>query len=196
MQRLPLFDHRERADEEGLISLMPQRERSTAPVVKFSRCSVSRAKSLLNEQNMQHAKVVTLRGCSTASAKPTSSAANRSPNLDPPLYLVDEIAIREWLTVAPALLRRGLLDETMKPLLAGYCNALARSVRAEQVLSKEGRYYKTVTRGGSTIKRRHPAVQDAEEGWASVRHFAKQLGISSSPARQVTARVPDINMFK
>ncbi|MBL8661066.1 MAG: P27 family phage terminase small subunit [Rhodospirillales bacterium] len=92
----------------------------------------------------------------------------------------DEIALHEWHAIAPTLARRGLLDEGMRPLLAGYCSALARTVRAEEILSKEGRYYKTLTAGGSVMKRRHPAVQDAEEGWASVRQFARHLGLSAS----------------
>ncbi|MGZ9204861.1 MAG: P27 family phage terminase small subunit, partial [Nitrospira sp.] len=124
--------------------------------------------------------------------------ASGSLDLEPPSYLMDEIAIREWLTVAPNLLRRGLLDETMRPLLAGYCNALARSVRAEQVLAREGRYYRTVSRAGSATKRRHAAVQDAEEGWAPpVCHFAKQLGISSSSCAKLHEKeVRAHSMFK
>lgn len=174
---------------------MRQRDRSTAPVVQFSTSSVSKARSLLDQQNMQRCEVVTFRGYSDALEKPTTSGAS-APDLDPPRYLIDEIALREWLTAAPALLKRGLLDETMRPLLAGYCNALARSVRAEQVLAKEGRYYRTVTRSGSTIKRRHPAVQDAEEGWASVRLFAKQLGISPFSVNRTQHEAKETSMFK
>lgn len=114
----------------------------------------------------------------------------------PPSYLSDEIAIQEWHEVAPLLARRGLLDEVVKPLLAGYCTALARSVRAEQVLSSEGRYYKTTTRKGAVMKRRHPAVQDAEEGWASVRHFAKQLGISAPMHSYRATRNARRDLFK
>jgi hypothetical protein len=55
---------------------------------------------------------------------------------------------------------------------------VARAVRAEQTLAVEGRYYHSTTGGGSMIRRRHPAVQDAEQGWTSARHLAKQLGIT------------------
>lgn len=175
---------------------MRQRDRSTAPVVEFSVSSVGKARSLLEERKKQRGQVVTLRGCSGLSGSHSEFASSsKSGDLEPPTYLIDEIAVREWRTVAPCLLKRGLLDETMRPLLAGYCNALARSVRAEQVLAKEGRYYKTAGRCGSTIKRRHPAVQDAEEGWASVRHFAKQLGITTSPGKRNDQTI-DTSMFK
>lgn len=175
---------------------MRQRDPSTAPVVQFSSSSVSKARSLLHEGNVQQFELVALSGYTGALKKPTSSAVRPPTDVEPPSYLIDDIAVREWLTVAPTLLKRGLLDETMRPLLAGYCNALARSVRAEQVLAKEGRYYRTVTRSGSTIKRRHPAVQDAEEGWASVRLFAKQLGISPFAAHHAQHEGKGTSMFK
>jgi P27 family predicted phage terminase small subunit len=165
-------------------------------MVQFSVPSVGKARSLLEEQKRQRGQVVTFRGCSGLSGSRFAFASlSTSGDVEPPTYLIDEIAVREWRTVAPCLLKRGLLDETTRPLLAGYCNALARSIRAEQVLAKEGRYYKTVGRCGSTIKRRHPAVQDAEEGWASVRHFAKQLGISISPGKRKNQTI-DTSMFK
>ncbi|MCU0895397.1 MAG: P27 family phage terminase small subunit [Rhodospirillales bacterium] len=195
MQELSFINHDERADKEGLISCMHRLDRSTAPVVKFSQRNVNQAKTLLQDAKIQCAEVVSISGCS-ATSKSGPCRSGGVTDLNPPPYLVDEIAIREWITAAPALLRRGLLDEIMKPLLAGYCNAIARSVRAEQVLAKEGRYYKTTTRGGSTVKRRHPAVQDAEEGWASVRYFAKQLGISPLPGADERTATRDVSMFK
>lgn len=170
-------------------------DRRTAPIVEFSTGCIGKAKTLLQKGKIQRGEVVRIPACSAASATRTASGTNET-ELDPPSYLVDEIAIRQWIAAAPALLQRGLLDETMKPLLAGYCNALARSVRAEQVLAREGRYYKTTMRDGSTIKRRHPAVQDAEEGWASVRYFAKQLGISSLSAGHSGRDTRDLSMFK
>jgi phage terminase small subunit len=195
MQELSFINHDERADKEGLISFMHRLDRSTAPVVKFSQRNVNQAKTLLQDAKTQRAEVVSIPGCG-ATSKTALCDTLGVTDLHPPTYLVDEIAIREWICAAPALLRRGLLDEIMKPLLAGYCNAIARSVRAEQVLAKEGRYYKTTTRGGSTVKRRHPAVQDAEEGWASVRYFAKQLGISSLPGGEGRGGTRDVSMFK
>lgn len=186
MQDLPFLGDVERQAQEGQLTSMRQRYRSTALMVHFSGSSVSKVRSLLEEEKKQRGQVVSFRACSALSSDPATS---ESGDLEPPCYLIDEIAVREWQSVAPCLLRRGLLDETIRPLLAGYCNALARSVRAEQVLAKEGRYYKTVGRCGSSIKRRHPAVQDAEEGWASVRHFAKQLRIRLIPLRPAVPNV-------
>lgn len=196
MQELPFINHDERADQEGLTNFMHRLDRSTVPVVKFSTRNVNQAKTLLQEEKPQHCEVVRIPGCSANSEKAAQPRSGGVTDLNPPPYLVDEVAVREWMTAAPALLRRGLLDDIVKPLLAGYCNALARSVRAEQVLAKEGRYYKSTARGGSTIKRRHPAVQDAEEGWASVRYFAKQLGISPLPEGQDVSGTRDTSMFK
>jgi P27 family predicted phage terminase small subunit len=196
VQELPFINHDERADKEGLINFMHRLDRSTVPVVKFSKRSVNQAKTVLQEAKLQRCEVVRIPGCSANSEQAAESRSGGAWDLNPPPYLVDEVAVREWMTAAPALLRRGLLEDIMKPLLAGYCNALARSVRAEQVLAKEGRYYKSTARCGSTIKRRHPAVQDAEEGWASVRYFAKQLGISPLPGSQDLPGTRDISMFK
>jgi P27 family predicted phage terminase small subunit len=100
----------------------------------------------------------------------------------PPSFLVDEIAREEWEKVCASLMERGLLSLAQRSLLAGYCNAVARAVRAEQTLAAEGRYYETTTKRGSLMRRRHPAAQDAEEGWTAVRHLAKQLGLTGGPS--------------
>jgi len=94
-----------------------------------------------------------------------------------PMLVVDEIAREEWKRVAQSLLNSGALTLAQYGLLAGYCNAVAKAVRAEQTLATEGRYYQTHGNSGSMMRRRHPAVHDAEEGWTTARKFAKQLGI-------------------
>lgn len=193
---MPLVDHGEAAVKEGLLKAMRWPDRSTASAVQFSRRNVATAKLLLRKEIRPAPEAVRVSCSSTVSADPTCSRSKAGANLDPPSYLVDEIAVREWATVAPVLEHRGLLDECMKPLVAGYCNALARSVRAEQVLAKEGRYYRSTTQKGAVIKRRHPAVQDAKEGWASVRHFAKQLGISFGTSSMKSRISSNLSMFK
>ena len=94
----------------------------------------------------------------------------------PPSFLTDEIAREEWDRVS-ALFDEGSLALSLaqRSLLAGYCNAVARAVRAEHIV--EGRYYETRTKRGSLMRRRHPAAQDAAEGWTAARHLAKQLGL-------------------
>lgn len=107
-------------------------------------------------------------------AQPVPSVRQSRPNLDPPAIVRDEIAIAEWRRVAPSLAANGLLTAAHETLLAGYCNAVASAVRAEETLAAEGRYFET--RGA--MKRRHPAVQDALENWQAARSFARQLGIT------------------
>jgi P27 family predicted phage terminase small subunit len=105
------------------------------------------------------------------------STAMRTASAMPPSFLIDEIAREEWERVAASLFEQGLASLAQRSLLAGYCNAVARAVRAEHILTVEGRYYETKTRRGSVMRRRHPAAQDAEEGWTAARHLAKQLGL-------------------
>jgi P27 family predicted phage terminase small subunit len=121
----------------------------------------------------------TYRAC-RPTAKPVVCSSGK--NSDPPAFLVDEIAIAEWRRVASALIAEGVLTLAHQSLLAGYCNAVAKAIRAEQILTREGRYYKTQTPSGSLMTRRHPAAQDAEEGWNTARRLARQLGITTSPA--------------
>lgn len=111
-----------------------------------------------------------------------SSTSTRT-GTPPPSFLMDEIAREEWERVSDALLDdRSPLAR--RSLLAGYCNAIARAVRAEHILALEGRYYETRTRRGSLMRRRHPAAQDAEEGWRAARHLAKQLGLTGGSLRE------------
>jgi P27 family predicted phage terminase small subunit len=121
-------------------------------------------------------------GLSKLESAHRQSAASRAANgTAPPSFLVDEIAREEWEKVSASLIGQGAPSLALCSLLAGYCNAVARAVRAEQTLAVEGRYYETRTRRGSLMRRRHPAAQDAEEGWTAARHLAKQLGLTGGP---------------
>jgi phage terminase small subunit len=117
-------------------------------------------------------------------------------DLAPPSFLIDCIAIEEWKKLSPLFESQGLLDSRIRPLLAGYCNAVARAVRAEQALALEGRYYRIKTGKGSIMRRRHPAAQDAEEGWAAVRQFARQLGICRGLSKEEDEGEKRCSMFK
>ena len=101
---------------------------------------------------------------------------------EPPPFLLDEIAREEWARVSAVLPNEATASLASRTLLAGYCNAVARAVRAEQTLAAEGHYYQSTTGGGAVIRRRHPAVHDAEQGWTSARRLAKQLGIIGGAA--------------
>lgn len=117
------------------------------------------------------------RGSLTADPRPTRNTPQDGTELPP--YLTDEIAVEEWKRVAPHLLADGLLTAARRGLLAGYCTAVARAIRAEEILLREGRYYETETSRGSVMRRRHPAVQDSEQAWSAVRKFARQLGLAT-----------------
>jgi phage terminase small subunit len=124
------------------------------------------------------------------------SAPHAPPAASPPSFLVDEIAREEWERVAPLLLVPGSASLAQRSLLAGYCNAVARAVRAEQTLAVEGRYYETTTRRGSLMRRRHPAAQDAQQGWTAARHLAKQLGITGGCVGEQRMPDPRRSVFK
>lgn len=105
-------------------------------------------------------------------------AQSDDSNVAPPDFLVDDIARAEWSRVFSALPRIGATAVARWTLLAGYCNAVARAVRAEQTLAAEGQYYETRNERGGLIRRRHPALRDAEQGWNCAQHLARQLGIT------------------
>ena len=109
---------------------------------------------------------------------PLSGAGPASP----PEFLLDDIARAEWTRVITTLPPAGSACMARWTLLAGYCNAVARAVRAEQALATDGQYYETKTEQGVLIRRRHPALRDAEQGWNSARHLARQLGITGGAA--------------
>jgi phage terminase small subunit len=130
---------------------------------------------------------------SVAEAKPGPAAES---DTSPPDFLVDDIAREEWTRVAAIVPSEGARSLMQRTLLAGYCNAVARAVRAERILAAEGHYYHSTTGGGAVIRRRHPAVQDAEQGWTSARHLAKQLGIIGGSAFAQQSPAPRRNLFK
>jgi P27 family predicted phage terminase small subunit len=115
-----------------------------------------------------------------ASRRLQTAEGSSNKTTDPPHYLVDDIALDEWKRVAPHLATDGTLTSARFALLVGYCTAVAKAVRAEETLLREGRYYETETNSGSVMRRRHPAAQDAEQAWSSVRKFAKQLGLATA----------------
>jgi P27 family predicted phage terminase small subunit len=114
----------------------------------------------------------------------------------PPSFLVDDIAREEWDRVAEAVLTDGNASSVQRSLLAGYCVAVARAVRAEQTLAAEGRYYETRTKRGSVMRRRHPAAHDAEQGWSSARRLAKELGLTGGTVSERRTTEPRRSLFK
>lgn len=107
-----------------------------------------------------------------------------SPVTSEPTYLIDDVARHEWRRMIVAFYAENSLPIAHQALLAGYCNAVARAIRAEKTLAQGERfYYETITKKGTVLHRRHPAAHDAERSWASARQFAKQLGITGRSIR-------------
>ncbi|MFZ1413715.1 MAG: P27 family phage terminase small subunit [Defluviicoccus sp.] len=121
------------------------------------------------------------------SVDPRAPKGPQQDGTEPPHYLTDDIAVEEWKRVASHLLADGLLTAARRALLAGYCTAVARAIRAEETLLREGRYYETETSRGSVMRRRHPAAQDSEQAWCAVRKFARHLGIATPSSDDVGA---------
>lgn len=128
----------------------------------------------------QHKRLTQHGGEGDASLHPVPSPPAVHPS--PPEFLLDDIARAEWTRVLAAMPPAVLAGMARWTLLAGYCNAVARAVRAEQALLADGQYYESRTGQGVMIRRRHPALRDAEQGWNAARHLARQLGITGGAA--------------
>ncbi len=115
---------------------------------------------------------------------------------DAPPILLDEIAIAEWRRIAPTLTRNGRLTPLQQTLLVGYCSTLAKAMRAEDAIAREGAYYEAKSRNGTTTMKRHPAVVDAEKSWTALRQFARQLGIGGDRRWMTQSNEPRRAIFK
>lgn len=190
MQNMSLKPDTARSHPQATLRLVQGCEGGVAPTVAFSSGDIARAKANLERKNRRATKALKLKSCCKLAIADDRQMEPETREAGPPApsYLTDPIALKEWKAIAPLVEQRGLLDEATTPLLVGYCVAVARSIKAEMIIEEEGRYYKTITNQGSSIRRRHPAVQDAEKGWETVRRFAKDLGIigASSPNEKAT----------
>lgn len=81
----------------------------------------------------------------------------------------------------PELEGLGLMTTIDRAALAGYCQAYARAVEAEHVLSKEGTTYTTDT---GQIKYR-PEAAIALREWQAVRLFASEFGLTPSSRHRI-----------
>lgn len=132
--------------------------------------------------SLQEHKRLTQHGAAEGGASPHPIPAPAAVPASPPEFLLDDIARAEWTRVLAAMPPAALAGMARWTLLAGYCNAVARAVRAEQALVADGQYYESRTGQGIVVRRRHPALRDAEQGWNAARHLARQLGITGGAA--------------
>lgn len=188
----------EQSHEKGRVTDMRKNNPGTAFVVPFSERSVGKAKTLLNG-SITHAYEAVNGNLGFAASRAANAApapARITCKLSPPSYLTDAVGVEEWARIAPILEERGLLSPVMSTLLAAYCNALSRSIRAEKIMEEEGQYYSTKTCRGSVLKRRHPAAKDAEDGWATVMQFGRHIESYMTRNERNGGRSHRINSFK
>lgn len=102
-----------------------------------------------------------------------------------PGWLLPE-AKREWTRVVAELKRLEMLTLVDRAALAGYCQAYARAVEAERVVTEEGTTYKTPT---GQLKPR-PEVAIALREWQAVRMFCEQFGLTPSSRTRLGTRKP------
>lgn len=110
----------------------------------------------------------------------------------PPAHLTAE-ARREWRRVLPELERLGLLTVVDRAALAGYCQAYARWVEAEEKLSEYGMV--GVTPSGYV--QQLPYVSIAQKQLDLMRRFAAEFGFSpASRSRVSTADTAEADPFE
>jgi P27 family predicted phage terminase small subunit len=100
-----------------------------------------------------------------------------------PEWLLPE-AKREWTRVVAELKRLKMLTLVDRAALAGYCQAYARAVQAEKIVTKEGATYET---GTGQIKVR-PEMMIALREWVAVRMFCEQFGLTPSSRARLDVR--------
>lgn len=95
--------------------------------------------------------------------------------LEPPMPLYGA-ASREWVRIAPALHKLGLLTELDRTTLAAYCESWGRYVDAQQTV----REYGTLIEGqkGNLVK--NPAAQLARDSLADMIRLATEFGMTPS----------------
>lgn len=99
-----------------------------------------------------------------------------------PAHLSKE-AKAEWKRMAQVLYQHGLLTEVDRAALAAYCQAYARWVKAERVVSAKGMISLTA-HGTQTIS---PYVRIARQAMDDMRKLAVEFGLTPSSRSRVTA---------
>lgn len=102
-------------------------------------------------------------------------------------------AKREWRRIAPELARVGVLAKVDRAALAAYCQAWAELADAIRIVEREGRIidvdvfnHKTGELTGS-IKKVHPAYKLVKEGFARVKQFLGEFGLTPSSRTRIKA---------
>lgn len=96
-----------------------------------------------------------------------------------PIWL-EKDAKKEWKRIVKELSKiEGLLTAVDQTALAAYCQAYARWVEAERVLSESGTTYVSMTKYGSTQLAR-PEVAISQKALQQIRAFCAEFGLTPS----------------
>lgn len=117
-----------------------------------------------------------------ASIPATASA----PAVRPPSWLVDPVAVEEWVRVTPELLKMRILTQMDHTPLAMYCQAFATWVSATQRLATEGHTYTTKSKHGE-MDRLRPEVKLADAAERSMQRYGAQFGLGPLARTRVAA---------
>lgn len=104
-----------------------------------------------------------------------------------PKHLVGE-ARKEWRRITKQLLALGLLTEIDRAALAGYCQAWARWVEAEEAMQKPGFQMITLTGNGYPVL--SPWLGVANTALKQMRSFLSEFGMTPSARVRVKVEAP------
>jgi len=102
-----------------------------------------------------------------------------------PGWLAPE-ARRLWRSLAPELIRLGLLTPLDRAAFAGYCQLYARWRQAERVLAVEG---ETIP-GHRGVLRKHPMLTVARQALELMRKFGEEFGLSPAARQRLRVKPP------
>lgn len=95
------------------------------------------------------------------------------------------VAGREWTRLAGLADGMKVLTTADGPILEATVYAFDELVAARAVLAREGRFYATRTKDGSTMKRAHPAVSVAADAWRRYVTGLAHFGLSPASRGKV-----------
>jgi P27 family predicted phage terminase small subunit len=110
--------------------------------------------------------------------------------IDPPPDALDDIAKAEWKRICPLLYKLGLYTNIDSTMLALYCSAFSRWVRAQTKVDKDGEIIKTIN--GHPI--RNPWLDVSNKSWKQVKDSLVEFGMT--PCSRSRFDVKPINTKK
>lgn len=115
------------------------------------------------------------------SKRPIPDVPDPDPSLpDKPDWL-SALASHEWDRIVPELYKLGLITKIDETTLAGYCQAWARYVEAEKLLTDQG--ITIVDDKGN--QKTHPAVTVSQRNLEKVLKYVAEFGLSPSARMRI-----------